>query len=168
MKTFFELFEDQIDDADILSILLEWTQTQTSDFIRFLCRPLRMAVTESSTLMLFHLRDPVVITRMIQSNGNSVAISIPDNSGNMNTADSTGRKSLSPTPLQRRGSVSTNAILVLPMIFNYIKPYFCDIDSKIFCCNSRRKHQHFHEHSWRPIKFLWSNGRYDFNRPSDC
>lgn len=106
VKTFFELFEDQIDDADILSILLEWTQTQTSDFIRFLCRPLRMAVTESSTLMLFHLRDPVVITRMMQSNGNNVAISVPDN------ADSSGRKSLSPTPLQRRGSILRSSVVI--------------------------------------------------------
>jgi hypothetical protein len=105
VKTFFELFEDQIDDVDILSILLEWTQSQTSEFIRFLCRPLRMAAAESSTLMLFHLRDPVVITRLMQQSSNSGSpLTISADS-----ADSGPRKSLSPLP--RRGSILRSSIL---------------------------------------------------------
>lgn len=63
MKTYFQLFEDQLDDLEILSILLEWTQSQTSDFIRFFCRQLHVAVAESSALMLLYLRDPAVISR---------------------------------------------------------------------------------------------------------
>lgn len=63
VKTYFQLFEDQLDDLEILSILLEWTQSQTSDFIRFFCRQLHVAVAESSALMLLYLRDPAVISR---------------------------------------------------------------------------------------------------------
>ena len=92
VKTFFELFEDQLDDPDILSILLEWTQSQTSDFIRFLCRPLRMAVAESSTLMLFHLRDPTIITRAAQTTNSHAAMNA------MSSANIMGR-SLSPVPM---------------------------------------------------------------------
>lgn len=95
VKTFFELFEDQLDDPDILSILLEWTQSQTSDFIRFLCRPLRMAVAESSTLMLFHLRDPTIITRAAQTTSNAAMNA-------MSSANIMGR-AVSPVPMDGDG-----------------------------------------------------------------
>lgn len=121
VKTFFELFEDQLDDPDILSILLEWTQNQTSDFIRFLCRPLRMAVAESSTLMLFHLRDPTIITRAAQTTSANATMNamssanimgrslspVPMDSGAGDSADGSGRKSLTPP---RARSVSSFAV----------------------------------------------------------
>lgn len=57
------MFEDQLDSPEIITILLEWIQTQTADFIRVLMDHITIAVSEATLLMLLYLRDPAVYVK---------------------------------------------------------------------------------------------------------